>query len=386
MTGAGLILGVLLAFAPPDDATTAPPPLASRFEAGRDLFDQGHYAEAAEIFSRLHAESGDAALLYPLAQSFRLAGRCAEALTAYQGFGAQAEVLRARAQATGSESRVKRLALDLQNASGRVVEMQACVGRSAAAGARARARADERRQAGDAAGARALLEPVWEQTNDPTVLPELAEVHRQLGDCPKSTALLDLAVTSLGPIEVLEEAGAEGSDVAAAKEALQRARAAKGGPACVPRASAHAEAKSGSGGSLSGTPSVPPIGVVEGGQRPEAAKVTRPRWPLWVAGGGGAAVLGGVAFLVLAHRTESDVETKIRTQVWSEDVSRDVSRLRSRGNFYDRAGLALSIGGCVIAGGAMAYYYLVAGKGGDRGVPTVQVSRDAASLLWTGRF
>jgi len=378
MTGVGMILGVLLAVAPPDQATTAPPPLASRFEAGRALFDQGRYAEAAEIFSRLHTESGDGALLYPLAQSLRLAGRCADALAAYQGFAAQAEVLRERAQATGTESRIKRLALDLQNASGRVVEMQACVGRSAASSARSRA--TERRLAGDPAGARALLGPVWEQTNDPTVLPELAEAHRELGDCPKSAAALDLAVKSLGPIEVLEEAGAEGSDVAAAKEALQRARAARSGPACVPSPSAPADLGPTPGGPPRSSPSAPLITVESGGGTGTASS-TRARWPLWVAAGGGALILGGVTFLVLAHNTYGEVEA-IRNQGWSDKGD----QLLARGDSYQMAGLALSIGGGVIAGGAVAYYYLVANKGGDRGVPAVHVSRGAATLLWTGRF
>lgn len=379
MTTTAVALAVLLAASPQDDGTAEPAALAARFDAGRDLFDQGQYAEAAEVFARLHAESGDAAVLYPAAQSLRLAGRCAEALTAYRGFAAQSQLLRDRAQATGSEARVKRLALDLQNSSGRIVEMQACVGRSAAQNARATAGA--RRLSGDRAGALALLTEVWEQTNDPTVLPELAELHRGLGACQQAITLLDLAVTTLGPIEVLDEAGAQGSDIAAAHEALQRARTARADASCVSRPAA-AQASQGPGRAAAATASsTHPAGVVERDGGADVARPVRPRWPLWAAGAGGGLAVGGAVFLVLAHRTESQVET-IRTKAWSDEGD----RLLSRGNLYEGAGLALSIGGVVIAGGAVAYYYLSAKKGEAQAAPSVQLSRGAATLLWTGSF
>lgn len=375
MTTAALLLAVLLAASPEDDAAKGQAALATRFDAGRDLFDQGRYAEAADIFSRLHAESGDAALLYPVAQSLRLAGRCAEALNAYQGFAAQSQVLRNRAQENGSEDRVKRLALDLQNSSGRIVEMQACVGRSAAQ--KSRAAAVERRRTGDAAGALALLTEVWDQTKDPTVLPDLAELHRGLGRCQQAATLLDLAVTTLGPIEVLDEAGAEGSDVAAANEALKRARTARADAACVPRPANQASGAPVRAAAPTGA--ADPSGMVQSGGTAEVAKP--PRWPLWVAGAGAGLGVAGAVFLVLAHRTETEVEA-IRTAGWSAEGD----RLVSRGDFYEGAGLALSISGVVIGGGAAAYYYLSGKKKAPPAIPGVQLSRGAATFLWTGSF
>ena len=88
---------LLFALALSADGDVAPS-AATRFDQARRLFDTGQYAEAARVFGELQSQTGDAALLYPTAQSLRLAGRCAEALTAYERFVSEGDRLRERAE------------------------------------------------------------------------------------------------------------------------------------------------------------------------------------------------------------------------------------------------------------------------------------------------
>lgn len=379
----GFAMLAVMAMSPGEDANAPAvngtaanaPARTARFDEGRNLFDSGHYAEAAEIFTRLHVESGDATLLYPAAQSLRLAGRCAEALAAYQGFvDAKAQLL-SRAEATGPESRVKRLVSDLDFSGARIVEMRTCGGRLS--GQDVRSQAQLRRVSGDAAGAITLLSPLWDQTADPTILPDLADLHRTLGDCQRAATLFDLAITALTPIEVLAEVGAEGSDLTAARNALQRARTANAAPACVPRTTA---AKSASTGPAAVVTAAPEVNLVERGG-PEKVKPAPPRWPLWMAGAGGALLIGGGVFAILTYQTKNQIEA-LRTQPWDAGKGQ---QLLDRRDWYERGTLALSITGGVIVAAASVYYLSARRRDPTTG-PGVQISAAGTTLFWTGQF
>jgi hypothetical protein len=338
-------LMVLLWAAPGGDATGS---AAARFDEARRLFDGGQYPEAAEMFTELQAQTGDAALLYPAAQSLRLAGRCAEALAAYQRFVGAGDELRARAEAAPAGSGVKRLSTDLVYAGGRIVEMRACAARPRTAAAREEAQ--RRTAGGDAAAALAVMTPVWEETRDPTLLPELAELHRTLGNCHQAEELLDRAVTALVPVEGLQDAGPPGSDLAAAGEALRRARTAKLEAKCVPRA--RPDERAALAPIQTPTPPPPPLVTQAGSESTQST--ARPRWPLWTAGVGGALVAAGVTSLILANRTEGKLEERVGAYGHGDP---EVENLYEEGATYNRWGRGLTVAGAVVTVAALVYYY-----------------------------
>jgi len=323
--------------------------LPQRFEEGTALFDAGQYAGAAEIFAELHRQVGDPGLLYPLAQSLRLAGRCVEALAAYRSFVDASADLRSRAAKADSQARIERLTVDLNNASARLVQMRTCIGRLG--GGQDRAASRMRKASGDAQGAIASLSQVWEQTRDPTILPELAEWHRSAGNCTEAQALLDLAVSQLGALEAITGDGAEDLDLTAGRAALGKARALLAGPACsapqsLPRAQedsavVRTTATLTASSSLANAPAGPP--PVRLTQIPHAA-TSHPGWYPWAVGGlGGAIILAGAVCFWKDQQIQHELESQ----------GNDTGRFSS-GQAYYRAGIGLSgLGGALVVGAAV---------------------------------
>jgi len=222
MTGLAASLLALLAQAP--SANAADVSAEARFDQAKALYDQGRFDDAAEIFRQLHESTGKPVLLSSIAQSLRLAGRCAAALVAYQRFvDAEAE-LKQKASAADAGSGMKRVITDLQLAHGRIVEMRICASRNQSEPARQAA--FRRLAGGEQAEALQVLQQIWEDGHDPTLLAEIAEIHRGQGHCDEAGRLLNLAIVELAPIEVLGTES-QGRDAAVAIEALRRARMAK---------------------------------------------------------------------------------------------------------------------------------------------------------------
>ncbi|MEA2700747.1 MAG: hypothetical protein QOI66_5018 [Myxococcales bacterium] len=359
----------LLGVAPPVD-------LGARFEEARALFDSGRYPEAAALFERLRQDAGDPALLYPAAQSWRLAGRCPDALAAYEGFVAAGPDLRSRAAAAKPGSDVRRLSTDLLIARGRTIEMQIC-----AAGARSEtARAEARRLAlaGEGAAAVVALQTAWTETQDPTLLVDLAALHRARKDCPHQREVLDSAELKLAPLEALADDGAPSLDLLAARRALQEARAASQNPGCVqvPPAPALVVQR------LPEVVEPPPLNVTPAAATDVPATVVRKGWPLWGVGLGGGLLAAGGACLWKAHSVRAEVDSYIRKPDWVLS-ERDAKTASLEG--YNTAGIVLVAGGAVI-GSAALIYYLSSKNDGQTASAALQVTGSGATFLWTSAF
>lgn len=375
MSLAAILLVLMSSAGPAGDVP--PSSLTMRFEEGRILFDGGRYAEAAEVFSELHGESGDAALLFPTAQSLRLAGRCREALTAYQGFVDASAELHVRAQTASSAARLERLASDLTNAQARLVQMRRCVARSS--GQRAQTEARLRRAAGDPQGAIGLLSRLWEQTKDPTILPDLAYLHRMTGNCGQARTLLELAVQELTPVEVIALGEADDPDLDAGRIALEEARAALAGPPCtVPQPAPPPPVERHELQAMAVAPGAGPRLDATGQQ----AERDTPRWYVWAAGGLGAALVigGGVCFWKL-HEVQDQVDS-YRKKGWDPVEG---PRLLDRGDAYQRAAVGLFVTGGVLVVGA-SLYALVAHDRKTSSRPVIQTTGIATRLGWAFDF
>ena len=121
-----------------------------------------------------------------IAQSLRSAGRCADALIAYQRFVEAEAELKQKAAAANPGSEMKRVITDLQLSHGRIVEMRICASRNQSD--LARLAASRRLDDGEKAEALQVLQQIWEDGHDPTLLAEIAEIHRGQGHCAEAVA------------------------------------------------------------------------------------------------------------------------------------------------------------------------------------------------------
>ncbi|HET6284839.1 MAG TPA: hypothetical protein VFH73_28035 [Polyangia bacterium] len=365
-----------------------PATAAARFDQARRLFDTGQYAEAARVFGELQVQTGDAALLYPTAQSLRLAGRCPDALAAYERFLGQADLLRERAETAAAGSGVKRLANDLIYAGARIVEMRTCVGYPKAQDARQAARPQAAN--GDTAAAIAKLSTVWIETKDATLLPEIADLHRVRGDCTQAGELLDLAVNTLAPIENLREVAAPGSHSARAADALRRARVARRELKCTPGASAPAE-KQGPKLAVAELPQATQPLVTRPGESnvvgtepdraPAATASGNLRWPLWTAGVGAALLVGGGVSFILAHQKSNEFES----YMGMKGAEVKANQVYEAGQRYDKIGIALVSTGAAVTAASLVYYFVVKDRDPGTG-PGVKISGKDATFTWAARF
>ena len=373
------------AFQPPPVADGVPVASAQRlFDEATALFDKGQYAEAATVFARLYIQTKDPAMLYPLAQSQRLAGQCAEALESYERFVGADEELRRRAESAAPGAGLKRLTNDLVYARGRIVEMRVC---------RARARLGAARQssqralaAGDAPAALAAMERVWTEDRDPTALGDLAQLHQARGECAAATRSLELAIDELTPVEPLKAAGTPGSDLAEALATLTRLRAQHRDLTCK---SAMPQQK------VPAT-SLASVAVVERPVRAERpasglVRAERPlpaagssRWPLITAGVGAGLVAAGVGSLLMARRTQEKVNDHLmKTKGEWDAAGLDLVR---QGNLYNGVGIGLTIGGGVVGGAALLYHFLRAPAEAVALTPQWQVAVGRSTLSFQARF
>ena len=77
---------------------------AARFGQAKALYDQGRFDEAAELFRQVHESTRDPLVLLGLANSLRQAGRCAAALTAFEGILEVEADLKQREAAASADS------------------------------------------------------------------------------------------------------------------------------------------------------------------------------------------------------------------------------------------------------------------------------------------
>jgi tetratricopeptide (TPR) repeat protein len=332
-------LGVILALAQP---APAPAPDAARlFEQAQALYRAGQYDQAAEMFGRLHQQTGKAALLSPLAQSLRLAGRCPDALAAYQKFLEAGDTLVAELEDAPDSEFKRELPKDLAIARARAVEMSMCVHRNDADQARATAAA--RLAAGQPRDAIAILDPAWQRTRDPAVALDLASAHRLEGNCDRARALYDETVTQLAPIEELPEPPEPGSDLARAAEVARRARTDRDTFRCMPGPKQPAPA-------AAVTEAPPPA--------PPPPPTSRGRTvAVWLGAGGGALILGGGVLLAMAAQTETKLEKHLKTEGWNQEAF----RLNDKGKLLNVTGLAVGGAGVLAAAGGLVLY-LVTGR------------------------
>jgi len=105
-------VAVLLAGGPvgAQDKGGAEPGAAELYRRGREAYDRQDYAEAAELFTRCHARSGDPSLLFNIAQAERLAGDCAAAADHYRRFLAEVPDAPNRADAEAKLADMERCA------------------------------------------------------------------------------------------------------------------------------------------------------------------------------------------------------------------------------------------------------------------------------------
>lgn len=366
-----------------DDAPSA----AARFDEARRLFDNHQYLDAAQVFSDLQVQTGDTALLYPTAQSLRLAGRCPEALVAYERFISEGDRLRERAQSAAAGSGVKRLSGDLVYAAARVVEMRTCL--AAGRAQDARHQAQQLIINGDPVAAIGKLQPVWTEAKDASILPEIADLHRSRGDCKQSAELMDQAVKALSPIENLREAAAPGSHLARAVDALRRARAAKQDPSCVEGVAAAAGTKPAIKLASSDVPAAPPPMVDRPGESSStptnsdrAPGGAAPRWPLWTAGAGGVLLVGAGISFWQAKKAADELSALVKPGGYTKEAA---EAIEDRGEQWNLAGKILVTTGAVVGVGSLVYYFVT--KGGDPGTgPGAQITSRDAVFSWTGRF
>jgi hypothetical protein len=399
---ASLLLALVLAFprknAAAQAADAAPVPAATDaavaastqalFDEARALFDRGQYAEAATVFARLHIQTEDPVVLYPLAQSQRLAGQCTAALASYQQFIAAEDGLRQRADAAAPGSSLKRVASDLLYARGRVVEMRICQSRPRLSAARQAAQRGL--AASDPGAAIAALQKVWDDDRDPTALVDLAQLHQARSECPAATRSLDQAIEELTPTEALRAAGAPGSDLAEALGTLQRARQARqdldcSAPPAVVRSPPAAS---------------PAVALAPPGPAPQASTLLAPRpvdvsqssaaparrWPLLVAAGGGVVVAAGLFSLWKAAQTADQLSEQARKNDLEWEWDDDSLALDRSNRRYNLAGITLTATGAAVAGGALIYHFLHRSPETVALVPVLQISRGDAALGFRAFF
>jgi hypothetical protein len=223
--------------------------------------------------------------------------------------------------------------------------MRVCVGRARTEAARKVAQ--QRLDAGDPAAALVMLRKLWDETADPSLLAELAEISRGQGDCERANRDLDQAIVTLAPVEAVREAAAPGSNLDVALDALRRARASKLAFACTPApAPVVAPEPATKMAMLPASPATPLVTTT-------AASPVRPRWPLWAAAGGGALALGGGVALLVARTAQQELERGKYDETTGDDLVR-------RNERYGNVGTVLTASGVVLAAAGLAYYALVA--------------------------
>jgi hypothetical protein len=396
---ASLVLAMVLAF-PRKDAVAqapdaAPAPAAADaaaaastqalFDEARALFDRGQYAEAATVFARLHIQTDDAVVLYPLAQSQRLAGQCTAALASYQQFIAAEDGLRQRADAAAPGSSLKRVASDLLYARGRVVEMRICQSRPRLSAARQAAQRGL--AASDPGAAIAALQKVWDDDRDPTALVDLAQLHQARSECPAATRSLDQAIEELTPTEALRAAGAPGSDLAEALGTLQRARQARQDLDCSAPPAVRAPPAASPAVALA--PPVPaPQASTPLAPRPVDLTHTQaaaaPRWPLMVAAGGGVVATAGLVSLWMAARASDDLTERLRDN--DSEWDRTSLDLDEDGRRHNLRGIVLTAAGAAVAGAALIYHFLPRSPETVALTPLLGISRGDAAIGFRALF
>ena len=206
---------------------------------------------------------------------------------------------------------MKRVTSFLQVARARVVEMRVCAARNQSEPARKAMFC--RMAAGEQAEALKVLAKIWEEHKDPTLLPEMAELHQGLGDCDEATRELDLAIRELQPIEILGTEFAS-PDAALAREALLRARTAKLEARCKPVRAPEPPATDTDESPVTVTQALvsPSARGAEALLQQQQAPGARKRWPLYVAIGGGVLAAGGVVSWGKMKQTESAIERHLK--------------------------------------------------------------------------
>jgi hypothetical protein len=315
---------------------------SERFEQGRALYDRGRYSEAAEIFVRLHAETGEASVLHAAGQSFRLAGKCQDALAAYEAFVSAADDTHPRAERAPPASDEPGVPSDLDLARARVIEMRVCANRSRTLLVREEA---AHLTSISPTAALAILDKEWKQTSDPTLLPELLRLLQQAGACDLAAIRLDAAIAALRPIEALADAAAPSSHVTAARVTLNDLQRIKKDERCVPMTVKNREKVP-----LRTMPAFDPR-QSDGGGTPGV------RWSTWAMGGAAVLIVAGGISGALMYRTQSQLDEYGREhRPWDTRGA----QLLQDGHDYQLGAIVLMTTGVAIGATALVYRIFVA--------------------------
>ncbi len=239
--------------------------------------------------------------------------------------------------------------------------------------------------AGEQAEALKVLAQIWEEHKDPTLLPEMAELHQGLGDCDEATRELDLAIRELQPIEVLGTEFAS-PDAALAREALLRARTAKLEARCKPVRAPEPPATDTDESPVTVTQALvsPSAPGAEASLQQQQAPGARKRWPLYVAIGGGVLAAGGVVSWGKMKQTESAIERHLKSPKDQENYVRRSGDLLSQGEDYERLGAILFGAGASVATASLIYWFFSAER--PAATPVVQPRPGGATVAVHSKF
>jgi hypothetical protein len=346
-----------------DPNATPPMTPAERFAEGRTLYDRGRYLEAAEIFVRLHSDTGEVSVLYAAGQSFRLAGKCQDALAAYEAFVSAADSAHPRTKRVPLPSDDQRATSDVDLARARVIEMRVCANRSHSGLVRERAGGLTK---SDPAAALAILENEWQQTRDPTILPPLARLQRRMGACDRAATSLDAGIDAVGSIETLADAALPNSDVGTARDTLNELQRLKTDEHCVPVTVTIRDRRE--------SPPFTPIADVSDRSAP-----ARARWPTWAMGGAAVLIVAGGVSGALMYRTQNELDVYGQeNRLWDSRGS----QLYQDGQRYQLGAVVLTTTGIVM--GATALFYRALSRAG--GTSNRQTASRSAVLRSIGSF
>jgi hypothetical protein len=333
---------------------------AERFAEGRALYDHGHYLEAAEIFVRLHSETGEVSVLYAAGQSFRLAGKCQDALAAYETFVSAADSAHPRGKRVPLPTDEQQTTTDVDLARARVIEMRVCANRSHSGIMREKASS---LAPVDPATALALLENEWQQTRDPTILPPLVRLQRRTGACDHAATSLDAGLDALAPIETLADAALPNSDVGTALDALNELKRIKTDEPCAPVTITIRDRKE--------SPRITPVADLSDGGTP-----ARVRWPTWAMSGAAVLIVAGGVSGALMYRTQGELDDYGKKGLTWDGRG---TQLFQDGQRYQLGAIVLTSTGIVMGTTALLYRAL-SGAGGTSNRQTASRSAILRSL------